>query len=166
MRILRAGVPAEDDWVLAGEGPRQTPPRGRIIVPLEHWREHRAHLLAGGAEVGVLVPNTLDIEAIHPLIADRPLIALVFPSFSDGRALSQAVILRRRLKFRGELRAVGDIIQDLVYWLDRCGFDAVVPRADQDLEACARARLELGAAYQGAADGQTPVWIRRRAAPA
>jgi uncharacterized protein (DUF934 family) len=108
------------------------------------------------------VPNTADIEAVYPEIADRGLIALQFPAFADGRALSQAVVLRKRLGFRGELRAVGDIIRDLVFWLGRCGFDSIVPRKGQDLEACRAALGEIKEAYQAGADGQTPVWVRRR----
>jgi uncharacterized protein (DUF934 family) len=113
--------------------------------------------------IGVLVPNTADIEAVYPEIRDRPLIALQFPTFSDGRALSQAVVLRRRLGFRGELRAVGDVIRDLVFWLGRCGFDSIVPRKDQSLEACRAALNELTVAYQAAADRHAPAWVRRRA---
>ncbi|HTL91372.1 MAG TPA: DUF934 domain-containing protein, partial [Steroidobacteraceae bacterium] len=77
-------------------------------------------------------------------------------------ALSQAVVLRKRLGFRGELRAVGDVIRDLVFWLGRCGFDSIVPRKDQSLEGCREALREITVAYQAAADAHTPVWVRRR----
>lgn len=167
MRILRARTLVEDEWTLAPEGAASGSAPGRkLIVPLARWRAERRALGSRAAAVGVLVANTEDIEAIHWEILDRPLIALEFPIFTDGRALSQAVVLRRRLQFAGELRAVGDVIRDLVYWLGRCGFDAIVPRADQDLESCRRALDELGVAYQGAADAHEPVWIRRRRAAA
>ncbi len=167
MRILRARALVEDDWALEGEpGTGGLAPGARVIVPLERWRAERASLASRFAAVGVLVPNTADIEAVHPEIADRPLIALEFPRFADGRALSQAALLRRRLGFEGELRAVGDIIRDLVYWLGRCGFDAIVPRADQDLQACRLALDELTVVYQDAADGRVPVWRQRRSAAA
>ena len=144
-RILRRRELIEDDWTLledtGAEGGRAT--GGKRIVPLALWREKRAALLGAHAAVGVLVPNTADVEAIYPELGDRPLIALQFPTFSDGRALSQAVILRRRLGFEGELRAVGDVTRDLVFWLGRCGFDSIVPRHDQSLEACRQALDEL-----------------------
>jgi uncharacterized protein (DUF934 family) len=162
-RILRRRELIEDDWTLledTAEGGRAT--GGKRIVPLALWREKRAALLGAHAAVGVLVPNTADVEAIYPELGDRPLIALQFPTFSDGRALSQAVILRRRLGFEGELRAVGDVTRDLVFWLGRCGFDSIVPRHDQSLEACRQALDELTVAYQAAADDHTPVWVRRR----
>jgi uncharacterized protein (DUF934 family) len=167
-RILRRRELVEDDWTIVEDSRAGSSwaGGGKLIVPLEAWRAQRAALLAARAAVGVLVPNTTDIEAIYPQIADRPLIALQFPTFSDGRALSQAVVLRRRLGFAGELRAVGDVIRDLVFWLGRCGFDSIVPRQDQSLEACQQALDELTVAYQAAADDHTPVWVRRRKAAA
>ena len=163
-RILRRRELIEDDWRLVEDSRAESACAvgGKLIVTLGAWRAQGAALLAAQAAVGVLVPNTADIEAVYPELADRPLIALQFPAFSDGRALSQAVVLRRRLGFEGELRAVGDVIRDLVFWLGRCGFDSIVPRQDQSLEACKQALDELTVAYQAAADDHTPVWVRRR----
>jgi len=158
-RVLRKGSVVADDWTQSVHGPDG----GRRIVPLERWRKERVALLSAGTTVGVLLPNTADVDALYGEVGDRPLIALEFPAFADGRALSQAVVLRTRLGFAGELRAVGDITRDLVFWLGRCGFDTIVPRADQDLEACRLALSELQVSYQAAADGRTPVWIERRA---
>ena len=163
-RILRRQEIVQDDWTLI-EDAHVAPERaadGKLIVTLARWRADRGSLLAAQAAVGVLLPNTADVEALYPEIDDRPLIALQFPTFSDGRALSQAVVLRKRVGFRGELRAVGDVIRDLVFWLGRCGFDSIVPRQDQSLEACKEALEELSVAYQAAADDHTPVWVRRR----
>jgi uncharacterized protein (DUF934 family) len=164
-RVLRRRALIEDDWKVIEEerADGEWAGGGKVIVTLGRWRRERAALLGAHAAVGVQVPNTADLEAIYPEIGDRPLIALQFPTFSDGRALSQAVVLRRRLGFTGELRAVGDVIRDLVFWLGRCGFDSIVPRQDQDLEACRQALDELTVAYQTAADEHTPVWVRRRA---
>jgi uncharacterized protein (DUF934 family) len=164
--ILRKGDLVQDDWAVLEDGHTEVEPSGgKVIVTLARWRAEREALLARHAAVGVLVPNTADIEAVHPEIADRPLIALQFPTFTDGRALSQAVVLRKRLGYRGELRALGDVIRDLVFWLGRCGFDSIVPRKDQSLEGCRAALSELTVAYQAAADAHTPVWVRRRGQP-
>jgi len=161
--ILSRGELVDDDWTLIEDGHTQIGSAGgKVIVTLARWRSERAALLAAHAAVGVLVPNTADIEVVFAEISDRALIALQFPAFIDGRALSQAVVLRKRLGFTGELRAVGDVIQDLVFWLGRCGFDSIVPRKDQNLEACRAALREFTVAYQAAADEHTPVWIRRR----
>ncbi|MHB8812332.1 MAG: DUF934 domain-containing protein, partial [Steroidobacteraceae bacterium] len=135
--ILRQGELVEDFWAVVEDGRSDSELAGRkVIVTLARWRAERLALLAAHSAVGVLVPNTADIEAVYADISDRALIALQFPAFTDGRALSQAVVLRKRLGYRGELRAVGDVIQDLVFWLGRCGFDSIVPRKDQNLEAC------------------------------
>jgi uncharacterized protein (DUF934 family) len=164
-RILRKRSILEDDWTVIEDGRADVPlaAGGRVIVTLARWRAERAALLAAYAAVGVLVPNTADIEAVYPEIGDRPLIALQFPTFTDGRALTQAVLLRKRLGFTAELRALGDVIRDLVFWLGRCGFDSIVPRKDQNPEACLEALDEITVAYQAAADAHTPVWVRRRA---
>lgn len=163
MRILRNTEIIEDDWMVLEDGRADIEAGdGRVIVTLARWSAERDALLAAHAAVGVLVPNTADIEAVFAEIEDRPLIVLQFPTFTDGRALSQAVVLRKRLGFRGELRAVGDVIRDLVFWLGRCGFDSIVPRKDQSLEGCRAALQEITVAYQAAADGHTPVWVRRR----
>lgn len=161
-RIIRNRAIVEDDWTLAVDGAARRPAPAGLIVPLARWLRERETLLDTAA-VGVLLPNTEDVEAIYPRIADRPLIALQFPSFTDGRALTQAVLLRNRLGFRAELRAVGDVVRDLVFWLGRCGIDTIVPRPDQDLDACVRALDEIRVAYQSAADGRESAWARRRA---
>lgn len=161
-RVIRGRVILEDDWALAADAPAHSA-AGKLIVPLARWRVERTALLAGAAAVGVLLPNTEDVEAVYPLVADRPLIALQFPTFADGRALTQAVLLRNRLGYAGELRALGDVVRDLAFWLARCGFDALVPRPDQDLHACRQALDEIRVAYQPAADAHAPVWVRRRA---
>ena len=164
VRILRKRAVVEDDWTLIEDGRTdvEVAADGKVIVTLARWRAEREALVAAYAAVGVLVPNTADIEAVYPEISDRALIALQFPTFSDGRGLTQAVLLRKRLGYQGELRAVGDVIRDLVFWLGRCGFDSIVPRQDQSLEACLEALDEIREAYQAAADGHTPVWVRRR----
>lgn len=161
--ILRGGEIVADDWTVVEDGRTELGTAGgKVIVTLARWRGEREALLEAHLAVGVLVPNTADIEAVYAEIADRPLLALQFPAFADGRALSQAVVLRKRLGFRRELRAVGDIIRDLVFWLGRCGFDSIVPRQDQNLESCRQALQELTVAYQASADGHTPIWVRRR----
>lgn len=161
-RILRGRAIVEDDWTLDADGIGDSPPGGKLIVSLARWRAEREALLGRGSAIGVQLPNSEDVEALYPELANRPVIALQFPSFADGRALTQAVLLRNRLGYTGELRALGDVVRDLVFWLGRCGFDVIVPRPDQDLDECRRALDEIRLAYQPAADAHPPVWTRRR----
>lgn len=160
--IIRNRQIVADDWTaLPDEAP--LPSSGRIVVSLKRWREVRDAAKTGDACIGVRIPNTEDVIALWPEISDRPLIAVEFPAFGDGRAFSQAALLRKRLGFKGEIRAVGDVMRDQIYYMDRCGIDAIVPRADQDLQVCLTAFKDFAVPYQTAADGQPPVWARRRA---
>jgi uncharacterized protein (DUF934 family) len=108
--------------------------------------------------------NDADLEALAEQIAAAPVVALEFPKWVDGRAYSQAVTLRRRLRYSGEIRAVGQVLVDMMPLLQRTGFDAVQLRADQSVEAAQRA---LGffddGHYQGDVQ-QTQPWFARRAA--
>lgn len=81
-------------------------------------------------------------------------IDLHFPKFTDGRAFSQAFLLRRRLGFTGEIRATGDVLIDQLLQMQRCGFDAAVLRADQDKSLAERQLKRYQAFYQG--DARTP----------
>ena len=87
-------------------------------------------------------------------------IDLHFPKFSDGRAFSQAFLLRRRLGFRGEIRATGDVLVDQLVQMQRSGFDSAVLRADQDLGTVQRQFDRYHAFYQGDAVAKAPLFAR------
>lgn len=100
------------------------------------------------AAPGVLqLANDEDIELLHLDGVER--IDLHFPKFTDGRAFSQALLLRRRLGFKGEIRATGDVLVDQLVQMQRSGFDNAVLRADQDLAAARRQLERFKAFYQG-----------------
>jgi uncharacterized protein (DUF934 family) len=108
--------------------------------------------------------NDADVEALADQIAQADVVALQFPKWVDGRAYSQAALLRRRLGFKGEIRAVGEVLVDMLPLLQRTGFSAVQLRADQSVEAAQRA---LGFFEQGHYQGdvrQTQPWFARRTA--
>lgn len=161
-RILLGNALIEDPWQTL-DGDTEPPAQGAVIVPLARWRAQAAALRARSDAVGVLIPNTEDVDALWPEIADRPLLALHWPRYGDGRAHSQAQVLRRRLGYGGTLRAVGEIGRDLVFHLRRCGFDMIVPRADEDAGVYLSALADFSTAYQPAADGVAAVFTRRRA---
>lgn len=161
LNMIRDNALVADDWAEV-DSQAEIPPAKKLIVPLSRWLTEREQLCSTGATIGVRLPNTEDVDAIFPEIADRPLIALELPKFDDGRALTQARVLRGRLGYRGDLRGVGDILQDLVYIMRRCGFNEIIPRADQGLDGCLRALADFSTAYQPAADSIQSVFIRRR----
>lgn len=151
-----------DTWTEVDEQEEIAAGISHLVVPLARWRAERDALLASGAQIAVRLPNTEDVDAIYAEIADRPLLVLGFPKHDDGRALTQAKLLRGRLGYRGDVRVDGHILQDLVSVARRCGCNEIKPRADQELQGCLRALSEFSTAYQPAADGIVSVFVRRR----
>jgi len=126
-----------DPWLLLPDSEIAGPAPKRLLT-LAQWEAVREHWPAD-VPVGVLLPNTADVEA---LAADLPRIALValeFPKWVDGRAYSQAHVLRARLRYAGEVRATGDVVVDMMPLLERCGVDAVVLREGQRQSSAERA---------------------------
>ncbi len=145
------------------------PSDGAVLVSWDRWQTEREHLLATKLSVGVQIPNTLDLADSAPTLLDRPLIALSFPAFGDGRAYSQARLLRDRYRYRGEIRACGQaVVRDQLQGMWRSGINSFALRPDQDPAACLQAFADFSAAYQPATDELVPVFVRRRghAAPA
>ena len=129
------------------------------IVSLERWLE-----LSNTAQFGVLLPNTVDVNEIWPQIKNASVIALEFPAFADGRAYSQARVLREQKKFSGEIRATGQaVVRDQLHFMQRCGINAFELREDQDADACIKAlTVDFSTAYQSATDSIQPIYVRRR----
>jgi uncharacterized protein (DUF934 family) len=96
----------------------------------------------------LVLGNTEDVQARAAEILRHALVVLQFPKWTDGRAYSQAVLLRARLRYAGELRATGEVLADMLPLLRRCGFDAVQMRADQKLETAQRALGYFDTHYQ------------------
>ena len=111
----------------------------------------------------LVLANDADVQSIAADLVHMASVALVFPKWTDGRAYSQARLLRVRHRFAGEIRATGDVIADMMPMLVRCGFDAVQLRADQS-QAVAERALSFFAQghYQGDATERLPR-LRRRA---
>jgi uncharacterized protein (DUF934 family) len=123
MPLWRPGGFADDFWTrLTDEA--AVPDDGAIVVSLKRWLAERDQLAARPAAVGVAVEAGADAQAHLADLADRPLVALAFDKFADGRAFSYARLMRDRHGFKGELRATGDVLIDEIPLMLRCGFDA------------------------------------------
>ncbi|MCC8998000.1 MAG: DUF934 domain-containing protein [Candidatus Contendobacter sp.] len=159
-RIIKNRQIIEDHWQYITDDAEL--PAGPVIVSLACWKQQRTVLLERGEPVGVRLPNTVNpIE----LAADLPKIAVValeFPKFADGRAYSQARLLRERHGYRGEIRAVGDVLRDQMFFMARSGFDAFELRADRNLEDALESFGEFSESYQPAVDQLLPLYQRRR----
>lgn len=136
------------------------------LLTLEQWRAVRDRW-PESLPVGLVLDNDVDVESIAGDLPRFGLVALRFPKWVDGRAYSQARLLRARFRYRGELRATGAVVVDMLPLLVRTGFDAVVLRADQSM---ATARRLLGAFPQGHYQGDLveprPLFVRRSGAGA
>jgi uncharacterized protein (DUF934 family) len=144
-------VAHQDRWhQVAGEdGPMPSPsPAVDLLLTLEQWHAVRDTWPAG-LNTGVIVPNDVDIETIEPDLPKLALIVLHFPKWTDGRAYSQARLLRSRYRYTGQVRATGEALVDMVPLLARTGFDAVQLRGDQSLDAAKRALDFFNGHYQG-----------------
>jgi uncharacterized protein (DUF934 family) len=141
-------------------------PAGKVIVPFALWQSARDELTAsrGAGQIGVwLAPDSEPADIVGDF--DKlGLIAVDFPVFRDGRGYSIARLLRERYGYKGEIRAIGDVLRDQLRFYERCGFNAYALRADKDINDALKAFTEFTVQYQGAFDEPSPLFRRREAA--
>lgn len=160
MPFIKAGRLAEDRFVrVRDEEP--APEDAPVLVPAARFLADSQKFAARSAPVGVIWPNNRNIAELAPHLDRLALVALVFPTFRDGRAYSQARILRERYGFRGELRATGDVLRDQFLFLARAGFDAFEVKKESDAAAFAAALARYSVVYQPAADRRASSFSRR-----
>lgn len=132
-----------------------------LIVPLALWREHGHALQARDGGLGVWLDSDEEAEEIGADVLKFQVIALNFPAFTDGRSYSNARLLRDRYGYKGELRAIGDVLRDQLFYLHRCGFDAFAIRADKDPYEALEGLKDFSVTYQAATDEPLPLFRRR-----
>ena len=154
-----------DRWTLLRDAKAldDVPASVAALVPLALWRGERAALLARG-DVGVWLAPTDDPAALADDIAALTIIAVDFPKFTDGRGYSIARLLRDRHGYRGELRAIGDVLRDQLFAMSQCGFDAFALRTDGDATEALASFDDFKSIYTSTTKTREP-WFRRRAAP-
>ncbi len=146
-----------DDAVIADDA--------AVLVPAARLAADAGELLQRSGRTGVIWPNDRNVAELVPYLDRLDVVALVFPKFQDGRAYSQARLLRERYGFRGELRATGSVLRDQFLFLLRAGFDAFEVTKPADAEHFAEATRRYSAFYQPAGDGRGPA-LRKRMAEA
>jgi len=141
-------------------------PAGKVIVPFALWQASREALVAARRrdELGVWLAPDSEPAEIAGDFERLALIAVDFPVFRDGRGYSIARLLRERYGYKGELRAIGDVLRDQLRFYERCGFDAYAVREDKDIHDALNAFTEFTVQYQGAFDEPAPLFRRRAAA--
>jgi uncharacterized protein (DUF934 family) len=140
-------------------------PAGKVIVPFKVWiaRKEELRLKLAAGELGVWCASFEVIEDLLATVDDInvfPVIAWDFVRFTDGRGYSAAVLLRQRHGYRNELRAIGDVLRDQLFYLRRCGFDAYEPRADRPADAALTGFADFSEPYQASVHIDQPLWRR------
>ena len=162
--IIRNGQVVADDWQVlrptpeAPLAPESLPP-GRVIVPLAFWTAHADALLERGDAAPWIAGNE-EPAKLQPWLDKLALIAVDFPKFTDGRGFSIAFLLRSRLAYKGELRAIGDVLADQLFFMRRVGFDAFAVRADKDIRKALQILTPFSDVYQGSFDNPVPAFRR------
>lgn len=159
MQIIRKRAIVDDDFEHVPDD-AELPDGGKPIVTLARYRTAHVALLARYPALGVRIPSdTLPTDI--PEVGRLALIAIEFPRFTDGRGYSIARLLRDRHGFTGELRAVGWVLRDQLFYLERCGFEAFELKPGKPLESALAAFGEFTATYQAAVDDPRPIYRRR-----
>jgi uncharacterized protein (DUF934 family) len=169
--IIKQRRLATDDWKVLQLAENETPysarlPVGPLLVPVDVWRARKVELIHRNWEhnepLGVWLAPNEGPETIAEELDDFTLIAVQFPKFTDGRGYSTARLLRERYGYRGELRAIGDIGQDQIFFLSRVGFDSFAVKETGDEFAGALSAFDsIPEAYQAAANQSLPLFRRR-----
>lgn len=164
--ILHKAVVA-DDWqvwrLAADQNPADSAvPAGKVLLPLAVWQAQGPNLAArvAAGEIGIWFASDERPEALRDQVAQFPVIAIDFPKFADGRGYSIAYNLRARLGFSGQLRAIGDVLRDQMFYMQRVGFDAFEPRADRNIHDALKGLSDFSESYQASLDKKAPLFAR------
>lgn len=171
--IIKGREVVEDDWQVLRlaepvEGaPAVDPatiavPEGKVIVPQSLWLVQRELLAARAAagEIGVWIASDERPEAIKDDLSQFAVVAVDFPKFTDGRGYSIAYNLRIRLGWTGELRAIGDVLRDQLFQMQRVGFNAYATRPDRSIHDALKGLSDFSETYQASVDQKLPLYRR------
>jgi uncharacterized protein (DUF934 family) len=160
MRIIKGGAIVEDSTSHLTDT-AEIPASGDIIVSLERYQELRDVLRQRGGRIGVRLRSDQEATSVVEYLPELALIAVEFPTFKDGRGYTTARLLRDRFGYKGEIRAVGDVLRDQLFYMQRCGFDAYELKPGKDIEGALAAFRDFSVKYQGASDDPRPLFRRR-----
>ena len=165
-RIIKNRAVLEDNWSVLRLAEGETPdsvalPQGPVLVPLSVWLARKSELQ--GSQIGVWLAAGEGPEEIAEDLAQLAVIGVDFPKFTDGRGYSAARLLRERYGFKGEIRAIGDVLPDQLFYMTRCGIDAFALRADKDADKALALFETFSNAYQTGVDQPLPLFRRRAA---
>lgn len=164
-RLIKDGVVSENPWQCIAKDAEIADAindqSNQILVHLSLWQDHKEELKASQKEVGVWLDSEDDPYDLANDAVELPLIAVNFPVFRDGRAFSSAAILRERLSFKGELRAIGDVLRDQVFYMKKCGINSFEVGDSLDADDLLKAFADFKDSYQSTVENPEPLFRRR-----
>ena len=164
-KLIKNGELIQDNWTVLREatGPDvlTAVPGKNFIVPLEFWKMYQDKLEDYFGDIAIWLDSDENVNDIGSDLRQFTLIALNFPVFSDGRSYTNARELRQHLNYEGEIRAIGDVLRDQMFYMARCGFNSFEIRHDQDPDACLSAFNDFQTGYQSSIDEPNPLFRRR-----
>ncbi|KRR30136.1 DUF934 domain-containing protein [Bradyrhizobium retamae] len=160
MPLVKNGRIATDLFVHVADG-AELPGDGAVLISSARFLEDPEAILKRAGKTGVIWPNSRAVDDLVPYLDRLAAVALVFPTFRDGRAYSQARLLRERHGYDGELRATGQVLRDQFVFMSRAGFDAFEVKKDADADAFAETMKRYSVFYQPTGDGRVTALNRR-----
>jgi uncharacterized protein (DUF934 family) len=160
MPLVKDGKISSDGFVRVADD-AAIPADGAVLISATRFLEHAHALSQRSAPTGVIWPNNRAVDELAPYLDQLAAVALVFPSFRDGRAYSQARLLRERHGYRSELRATGQVLRDQFMFMLRAGFNAFEVKKDSDAAAFVSTAKRYSVFYQPTGDGRVTALHRR-----
>lgn len=166
-KLIKHSTVVEDNWQVIRLSEDESAeslllPEGNLIVPFKVWQARKSELMARPQRGVWLAPDEF-AENIAADLQHLSVVAIDFPQFADGRGYSTAALLRSRYGWRGELRAIGEVLRDQLFYMHRVGFDAYAIRSGKDVENALEALNDFSETYQAAVDEPLPLFRRRHA---
>jgi uncharacterized protein (DUF934 family) len=166
--VIKDKAIIQDDWTVLRLSEGETPdavevPAGKHIIPLQVWliqREELSARLKQSKDLAIWFGSTEQAKELGADVALFPLLAVDFPKFSDGRGYSIAYNLRARLDFTGELRAIGDVLRDQLFFMQRVGFNSFATREDRNIQDAVKGLTDFSEMYQTSWDEKNPLFRR------
>ena len=158
---LQGGVFAEVEDPFTSVADDQDIPQGDVIISLARFQTEGDRLMSEGRAVGVRIEPAEEVEALAYDLPGLAVVAVAFPKYRDGRGYTSGRVLRERMGFKGEIRAVGEVLREQAGFMARCGFDGFEPADGSTPEHWGRAVQRHRHVYQRAADARRPAFVER-----
>lgn len=157
--LINQNSTLENNWQIVVDQASELP-QGNILVEASYWLENQSEL-SKRPNVGIYLNGDADLESLKDILDSFEVIAVNFPAFADGRGYSLARLLKERYHYKGEVRAIGDVLIDQLYFMKRCGFDTYLLKDGLEAEKALQYFSTFSDPYQLAYDVQTPLFRRK-----